>query len=83
MTAQQKMAATLAKTGIAHKRIHCYGSQIVITSHCRATADKWASVLAKFAKVSAVIESMENAVENHKTCLNPSMVKVWRTFATI
>lgn len=83
MTTQKAMAAKLAKCGIPHKEIECYGSQIVITSHCRDTADKWASLLAKFATVRCVVEALDYAKENKFGSLNPTTVKVWRTFAHI
>lgn len=84
MTPQAKMKATLERSGIPHKEIRCYGSQIVVTSWSDDAARQWASLLAPFAKVSAAaFPSYDEAKENKGTCLKPSMVKVWRTFATV
>ena len=77
------MQSRLESLPIPHKEIQVYGQQIVITSHCRDTADKWAQTLAMFAKVKGITESLDYAKENKGTCLLPTVVKVWRTFATI
>ena len=79
-----KMRATLEKTGLPYKEIQVYGSQIVITSHCRDTAERWAMLLARFATVKrAARECLDDAKENKGTCLRPTKVKVWRTWAVI
>lgn len=80
---QNQMKAKLAQAGIPFRAIECYGSQIVITSACHDTANKWALLLGKFAKVRGVIRSVDYATENKGSCLNPSVVDVWRTFAAI
>lgn len=82
-TLQERMRETLAGCGLPHKQIECYGSQIVVTSQCRDTAAKWATLLAKFAKVRGTIETLDDAVVNRNTVLKPSKVRVWRTFAVI
>jgi hypothetical protein len=80
----KRIKAALERVGLPYKKIDCYGGQIVITSHCRDTAEKWSMVLARFAKVKkAALESVDNAVENKGTVLRPTMVKVWRTYAVI
>ena len=83
MSIQSQMQSKLASLSIPSKDIQVYGRQIVITSHCRDTADKWAQTLTLFAKVRGITESFDYAKENKGTCLLPTVVKVWRTFATI
>lgn len=83
MTPQQKIKATLEKSGIPYKNIDCYGSQIVVTSYSVEAAKKWASLLGTFAKVRGITKSKDEAVENKGTCLLPTMIDVHRTFAVI
>jgi hypothetical protein len=79
-----KMRAMLESVGLPYKQVQCYGSQIVITSHCRATAERWAMLLAKFATVKrAALKCLDDAKENKGTCLRPTKVEVWRTYAVI
>lgn len=80
---QQKMKATLEKAGIPFKAVACYGNQIVITSYSLDAANKWAALLGSFAKVRGITESYDEAVKNNGTCLKPTMVHVYRTFARI
>lgn len=82
-TAQARIKATLGKLGIPAKQIDCYGSQIVVTSQSRDTADRWALALGKFATVKGTLESLDDGAENKNTVLRPTTVKVWRTYATI
>lgn len=77
------MKAKLEAAGIPYKAIECYGSQIVVTSWCRDSAARWASLLAKFATVRGTIETLDDAKVNRNTVLLPSKVRVWRTFARI
>jgi hypothetical protein len=58
-TTQDKITAALVGTRIPAKKIHVYGSQIVITAWSLEAANKWASVVAKFATVRRVLESSE------------------------
>ena len=83
MTHQEKMRATLAKTGIASKQIECYGRHIVITSTCLSTANKWALVLGRFCSSIKVLKTTEDSKTNKGTCLLPTVVTVFRTYATI
>jgi len=83
MTKQQQIKDTLTKTGLPFKEIDCYGRQIVVTSWCRESSMKWAQLLAKFATVRGITESVDYAKENKNTVLRPTTVKVWRTFAAI
>jgi hypothetical protein len=84
LSIQQQLKAQLEQVGLPYKQIECYGSQIVITSHCQDTANKWASVLAKVATVRrAALESRDEAAEQKGTCLNRTYVKVWRTYAVV
>lgn len=80
---QDQMKATLQGAGIAHKQIEVYGSQIVVTSHCLKTAEAWAVFLAKFSRVRGITQSFDEAVTNKGTCMNPTQLRVWRTFAAI
>ncbi len=82
-TSQEAIKALLESFDIARREIKVYGSQIVITCACPDTASKWVALIAKFAKVRSIIQSWDEAKENKKTCLNPSMIKVWRIFARI
>jgi hypothetical protein len=80
----KKMQAKLEGLGLPYKEIKVFGSQIHITSHCRDTAERWASLLSKFAKVYCPAkESLQEAKENKGTVLRPTMVKVWLTGARI
>lgn len=80
---QQQMKATLEKAGLPFKSIECYGSQIVITSHCADTANRWAQLLGRFARVRGVIKSLDEASVQRGTCLNRTYVQVYRTFAAV
>jgi hypothetical protein len=83
MTIQQQLKATLEKSGISYREIEVYGSQIVITSACRDTADMWAILVANFAKVRGVLQSWDEAAVNKGSSMNPTQIKVWRTYAVI
>jgi hypothetical protein len=83
MTIQQQIKAKLAETGLPHKEIQVYGSQIVITAWSRDAAAKWGAVIAKFAKIKGIIEAIDYDKKNTNTVLRPSTHNVWRVFATI
>jgi len=83
MTIQQDMKQKLESVGLPYKEVQCYGRQIVITSHCRDTAEKWAHLLSKFSTFRGITECLDDTKENKGTCLLPTKVKVWRTFAAI
>lgn len=83
MTPQEKMQATLARAGIPSKRIHCYGSQIMVTVWGEPAARKWAALLARFARVRGIAEALDYNEENRNTVLRPTTHKVWRVWATI
>jgi hypothetical protein len=83
MTLQQMMQAKLAETGIPHKEIKVYGSQIMITAWSRDAAQKWASVLTKFAKVRRVWESVDYNQVNRGSMLNRTVHTVWMVAARI
>ena len=83
MTSQQQIAATLAKSGIPAKEIKVYGSQIMIVAWSRGAADKWASLISKFAKVRGVVKSYDHDKINTNTVLRPSSHDVWLVAATI
>jgi len=77
MTKQQEMKSKLEQIGLPYKEVECYGSQIVVTAHSVESANKWAMILSRFAKVRrAALESLEQTVER-------KYVKVWRTYAVI
>jgi hypothetical protein len=83
-TPAQQLKAKLESTGLPFKNIDCYGRQIVVTAQSRDAAIKWGSLLGKFAKVRRVaFETVDEAKEQQGTCLRPTYVKVWRTFAAI
>lgn len=83
MTLQEQMQVTLQQSGIPAKEIRVYGSQIVITAYSRQAAQRWASLLARFAKVRGIVESRDYAKKNTNTVLRPSTVNVWRIGATL
>lgn len=83
MTPQQQMKAKLESVGLPFKEINVYGNQIMVTSHCRETAERWAGLLRRFAKIKAIGPGIDDAKVNRNTVLVPSVVKVWRTWATI
>ena len=76
-TTQEKLAETLAKSGIPYKQIKCYGSQITVTAWSREAADKWAGLLANFAKVRGIVESRDYDKANQNTMLRPSTHRVF------
>lgn len=83
-TPQQKMQCKLEEVGLPFKEIKVYGSQIMITSLCRSTAESWSQVLARFAKVRVAAKAcLDDAALNKGTVLMPSKVHVWRTWATV
>lgn len=83
MKPQDKMRELLGKSGIPAKQIDVYGSQIVVTCYSRGAAEKFASLVSRFATVKAILESIDDAKENKNTVLRPSKVTVWRMFARI
>lgn len=82
-TPQQRIKALLVKSGIPYKEINCYGSQIMVTAWSESAARKWASLLAKFAKVNNVGQGIDEAKVNKNTVLLPTVIHVWRVWATI
>jgi hypothetical protein len=83
MTIQAQIKATLEKSGIPSREIEVYGSQIVITSACRDTAEKWGALLSGFSKVRGILESIDEAKIQKGSCMNRTYIKVWRTFAAM
>ena len=83
MTPQQKMQAALQASGIPYKQIECYGSQIMVTAWSRPAAQRWSSLLSKFATVKSVGPGLDDAKVNKGSCLNPSVIKVWRVWAVV
>jgi hypothetical protein len=83
MTIQAQVKDLLGKTGIPAKEINVYGSQIVVTCHSRGAAEKFASVISKFAKIRGLIETYDDAKVNMNTVLRPSKVQVWRVFGVV
>ncbi len=93
-TTQQKLTAALEKTGLPSKEIKVYGRQIVITAWSLEAANKWASVVAKFATVRRVLESSEINEADKSTNqagwvpakdggMRPTFHKVWRVYGVI
>lgn len=83
MTPQQKMEEKLKSLPIPHRETQCYGRQITVECHSRKAAEKFAHVLGKFSKVRGIIETTVEAKQNAGTCLNPTMIAVWRVYAAI
>jgi hypothetical protein len=83
MTIQEQIKAQLERSGIPHKEIKVFGSQIIVISWSRDAADKWARLIAKFATVRGVVESVDYNKENRNTVLRPTKHKVWLTGARI
>lgn len=80
---QEQIKATLLKSRIPVKEVEVYGSQIVITAWSREAANKWASLVSKFAKLRGVVETMDYNKVNENTVLIPSAHKVWRVFGVM
>jgi len=82
-SAQDKMKAAMLASGIPSKEVKVYGSQIVVTSFCLDSAHRWAAFIGGFAKVRGITESRDAAAHNKGSCLNPTTIPVWRTFAVV
>ena len=82
MTIQQKMRATLERAGIPYKQIDVYGRQIVVTSWCMESANRWAILIQQFATLRGVIKSRDDNVTQQGRRLHESH-EVWRTFGVI
>jgi hypothetical protein len=54
-TPQQKMQEKLARVGIPALSIEVYGSQIVVKAPSWSSAERWSSLLSKFATVRGVV----------------------------
>ncbi len=80
-TPQAAMKAKFEQCGLPYKQIEVYGAQIVVTAWSRKAAERWADLIAKFATVRGVIESIDYNAENTNTVMLPSSHKVWRVFA--
>lgn len=85
MTKQEKMKALLIKTGIPYKKIEVYGMQIMVTSHCQNTANRWHMLLKriKLKKVRVPVESFQVLKSEEKYANSRKHTKVWLTGATI
>ena len=80
-TPQEKMQAKLKQVGLPYKQIEVYGRQIVITTHSRSAAEKWALTLSpKVAKLRGITENYDRAKKNKNTVMLPTRVKVYRAF---
>ena len=83
MTSQEQMEKTLAKSKIPARKIHCYGSQIMITALSYDAACKWAELLTPICRTIRCGQSIDETAENTGTCLLPSVIKVWRVWGTV
>ena len=83
MTIQEKIKQRLEQFGIPHREIKVYGSQITVEIFGREAAEKFASVIANFAKVRGVIETTVDAKENRGSVMNPTKIRVYRLYARI
>jgi hypothetical protein len=80
----EALLAKLLELPIPRRQIDVYGSRIVVTCRGESSARKWATVLARFAKVEAVaLRSLDLAKKNKNTVITPSRVRVYRTYAVI
>lgn len=80
-TVQQRMRAKLEQAGIPFREIKVYGSQIMITALSEGAAQRWTSLLSKFAKVRGAKESLD---ETEKSTPNQKRyVRVWKIWATV
>lgn len=84
-TLQERMKAKLAEAGIPARRIDVYGSQIMITCMSRKTANRWSSLVSKFATVRNVFESVDETADADRfpNERQKHTVKVWRVAAHV
>lgn len=81
-TAQEKMKAALLKVKLPSRSIEVYGSQIVVTCLSVESANAWAPILRKFAKVKTIaLKSLDETQES--TVFDRKYVTVYRTYATV
>jgi len=83
MTSQEKMKQKLLNLGIPAKEIKCYGSQIMVTVIGKETSEKWQMILNNFCSRVLSSKTIDYAKENKGTCLNPTVVDVYRVWGTI
>lgn len=84
MTTQEQMEALLRRCGVPSKRVHCYGSQVMVTCWSREAAEKFHGLLWRFcAKVRGPWEAQDTNQENRGTCLCPTTHVVWRVWGTV
>jgi hypothetical protein len=82
MTPQQRMKARLESLGLPYREVKVYGSQISVECACQATASKWASLIAEFARLKGVIESLAYT-KSTEGCFSRDSFKVWRVHAVV
>lgn len=80
---QDQLKTKLTSLGLPYKDIEVYGGQVVVTSWSAEAARKWAAILSRFATVRGITRSMDECKDNRNTCLRPSKVEVYRTFAKL
>ena len=80
---QERMQAKLSEAGIAFKRIHVYGNQIMITAWSDDAAQRWADLLSKFSTINGVIRSLDENLDQPAGQWNREFHQVWRISATI
>lgn len=90
MNPAKRLQAYLETLNIPFKRVHCYGSQVMITAWSEGAAKRWAELLSSIADVQSVYASVdENEDQAAKHAANPSLVKrvythkVWRVAARV
>ncbi|OYV54528.1 MAG: hypothetical protein B7Z76_14225 [Acidiphilium sp. 20-67-58] len=76
----KKIQAILESIDLPRREIKCYGSQIMITCAGRQSAEKWAALVAKFARVRNVFETVDE-VRTNGGAIN--YVPVWRVAGVI
>lgn len=83
MSIQEQIKQRLEQFGIPHREIKVYGSQITVETYGREAADRFALVIANFAKVRGVIETTVDAKENQGSVMNPTKIRIYRLYARI
>lgn len=83
-TVQQRIKSVLERSGLPYRKIDVYGSQIVVTTTCEASAKKWGSLIRKFAKLRGIVKSVDDVPTSKRRfkVLHP-VITVWRTFGVI
>ena len=80
MSAQEKMKAALDQIKIPSYEIKVYGSRFTVECLSMKAATSWAALVAKFATVQAIKESLVEAKGSH-SANEPAFIRVYRVYA--